>query len=56
MGNKILKLEFNGDDFGYVKMIKVHDAFYGDGSDADAVEFELVSYKGSKTHFYCTPG
>lgn len=52
MGNKILKLEFNGNDFGYVKMIKNHDAFYGDGSEAEAVEFELVNYQGSKTQFY----
>ncbi|MGY3911209.1 hypothetical protein ACW5XW_11810 [Aeromonas piscicola] len=52
MGKKILKLEFNGNDFGYVKMIKNHDAFYGDGSEAEAVEFELVNYHGSETQFY----
>lgn len=52
MGNKILKLKFQGQDFGYVKMIKGHDSFYGNGTEAEAVEFEQERYKDSKTQFY----
>lgn len=52
MGKKILKLKFQGQDFGYVKMNKGHDAFYGNGSENEAVEFEQVKYKDSKTQFY----
>ncbi|RQM77985.1 hypothetical protein EHZ47_02225 [Aeromonas jandaei] len=52
MGNKILKLKFQGENFGYVKLTKGSDTFYGNGSEAEAVEFELVKYKDSKTQFY----
>jgi hypothetical protein len=49
---KLIKLEFQGKDFGYVRMQKGSDSFYGGGSEKEAVEFELESYKGSNTRFY----
>ena len=52
MGNKILKLKFQGENFGYVKLTKGSDTFYGNGSEAEAVEFQLEKYKDSKTQFY----
>ncbi|TCW84368.1 hypothetical protein C5O80_15155 [Burkholderia sp. SRS-46] len=51
-GKKILKLRFQNQDFGYVRMQKGSDSFYGGGSEKEAVEFELESYKGSMTRFY----
>jgi len=48
---KILKLKFEGEDFGYVRLSK-NGTFYGGGSESDAVEFELIKYKGSNTRNY----
>ncbi|OQS34155.1 hypothetical protein [Chromobacterium haemolyticum] len=52
MGKKILKLKFKGSDFGYVRMVKGSDTFYGGGSEKEAIEFELIAYKGSSKRFY----
>ncbi|POA98241.1 hypothetical protein C2134_12375 [Chromobacterium sinusclupearum] len=52
MSKKILKLKFDGQDFGYVRMQKGTDSFYGGGAEKEAIEFELESYKGSNTRFY----
>lgn len=45
-----LKLEQNGKDFGYVKLKK--DIFYSNGSENEAVVFELEKYSKLEGAFY----
>lgn len=53
--NKIIKLNFEGKDFGYMGMKKngsMH-VFYGGADKSDAVEFKQVSYpKKSNAYYY----
>ncbi|KDM90379.1 hypothetical protein [Photobacterium galatheae] len=51
MSTKILKLKFEGQDFGYVRLNK-SGTFYGDGSESQAVEFQQVKYKNTNDTFY----
>jgi hypothetical protein len=48
---KILKLAYEGKDFGYMRIAK-NGTFYGDGSESDAVEFEQVKYKNMDGAYY----
>ncbi|CAM4013575.1 MULTISPECIES: hypothetical protein [Flavobacterium] len=51
MKKVIVKLEFEGKDFGYMRIDK-KGTFYGGGSESEAVEFELEKYSKLKEANY----